>query len=111
MLEALDAVGLGALLAEQPAGLETRLGENGVGLSGGQARRLALARAWLIDSDVLLLDEPTAGLDEASQAPIVAAIAELAASGRTIVMATHHSALASMADRRLTLQHGRLIDA
>lgn len=111
MLEALDAVGLSALLAKQPAGLETLLGENGVGLSGGQARRLALARAWLIDSDLVLLDEPTAGLDEASQAPIVAGIAALAASGRTIVMATHHAALAGMADRRLTLQHGRLIDA
>lgn len=111
MLAALDAVGLGELLAEQPAGLQTLLGEHGVGLSGGQARRLALARAWLVESDLVLLDEPTAGLDAASQEPVVAAISQLAASGRTIVMATHHAALADMADRRLTLQQGRLIDA
>lgn len=108
MHAALQAVGLEKLLAAQADGLDTILGEQGRGLSGGQARRLALARAWLIDADLVLLDEPTAGLDQASERPVIEAIGRLAASGRTVVVATHHPAMMDLADRCLRLDQGRL---
>lgn len=111
MRAALEAAGLGDLLQAQAEGLDAPLGEGGRGLSGGQARRLALARAWLIDSDLVLLDEPTAGLDESSQQPVIEAIVRLAASGRTVIVATHHPAMMRLADRCLRLEQGRLLHA
>ncbi|MDI5996186.1 ATP-binding cassette domain-containing protein, partial [Pseudomonas sp. MDMC216] len=99
------------LLTAQPSGLDSPLGEGGRGLSGGQAQRLALARVWLSDSPLLLLDEPTASLDEQSEAEVVEALQGLAAAGRTLIMATHHPALIGMADRVLRLSNGSLTDA
>ncbi|MFI7274159.1 thiol reductant ABC exporter subunit CydD [Streptomyces sp. NPDC049879] len=75
-----------------------RLGEGGAGLSAGQRRRVALARAFLADRPVLLLDEPTAALDGDTEAEVVAAIRRLAA-GRTTVLVTHRPALLAAADR------------
>lgn len=111
MLRAVDAVGLSELLSAQAKGLDTPLGEGGRGLSGGQAQRLALARVWLSAADLVLLDEPTASLDEHSQAEVVAALRALAASGKTLIIATHHPALMALADRRYVLVRGRLADA
>src|SRR5690606_30202645 len=74
-----------------PAGLDTATGERGFGLSGGEARRLALARAFLRDADVLLLDEPTAFLDPDTEAAVLDAIVRMAA-GRCVVIATHSAA-------------------
>ncbi|UJJ30274.1 thiol reductant ABC exporter subunit CydD [Halopseudomonas maritima] len=110
MLRALDAVGLSELLSRQPNGLETLLGEGGRGLSGGQAQRLALARVWLADTPLVLLDEPTASLDERSEAEVVLALRALADSGKTLVIATHHPALMALADRRYVLNRGMLAD-
>jgi len=110
MLEALDRVGLGDLLARQPQGLDTQLGEGGRGLSGGQAQRLALARLWLSSAELLLLDEPTASLDVESEAEVIEALRALAGAGRTLVVATHHPALLTLADRQLCLRQGRRID-
>jgi len=62
---------MGTVLAEQEAGLDTVIGEGGLGLSGGQARRLALARLFLTPSPVMLLDEPTAGLDADTEAEVL----------------------------------------
>ncbi|MBL4611570.1 MAG: thiol reductant ABC exporter subunit CydD [Pseudomonas sp.] len=110
MMRALEAVGLGPLLAAQPQGLNTALGEGGRGLSGGQAQRLALARVWLSDADLVLLDEPTASLDEQSEAEVIEALRGLAASGKTLIIATHHPALMALADRRVELVRRRLSD-
>ncbi|MFP1683104.1 thiol reductant ABC exporter subunit CydD [Alloalcanivorax sp. C16-1] len=105
-----DDAALEAVLAEcgltaLPAGLATPLDENGGGLSGGQGRRLALARALLSPAPLLLLDEPTAELDPASEARLVAALA--ARKGRrTLVIATHSPALAPLADHSLWLSGG-----
>jgi len=110
MMRALQAVGLGPLLAAQPQGLNTTLGEGGRGLSGGQAQRLALARVWLCDADLVLLDEPTASLDEQSEAEVIEALRGLAASGKTLIIATHHPALMALADRRVELVRRRLSD-
>jgi ATP-binding cassette subfamily C protein CydD len=111
MQQALAAVGLSALLAAQPQGLDSPLGEGGRGLSGGQAQRLALARVWLNNAQLVLLDEPTASLDEQSEADVIDALQALASSGRTLIIATHHPALMQMANRVMRLHEGRLLDA
>ncbi|MET7345959.1 thiol reductant ABC exporter subunit CydD [Streptomyces sp. NPDC087866] len=85
-----------------PDGDRTLLGEDGAGLSAGQRQRIALARAFLADRPVLLLDEPTAGLDGETEAGIVEAVRRLAA-GRTVLLVVHRPALLSVADRVVTL--------
>ncbi|MCI3274666.1 thiol reductant ABC exporter subunit CydD [Streptomyces cylindrosporus] len=81
-----------------PAGPGTVLGEDGAGLSAGQRQRLALARAFLADRPVLLLDEPTAALDGATEAEVVEAVRRLAV-GRTVLLVVHRPALLGVADR------------
>ncbi|MFD5472201.1 thiol reductant ABC exporter subunit CydD [Streptomyces sp. NPDC127105] len=85
-----------------PEAMDTRLGEDGAGLSAGQRQRLALARAFLADRPVLLLDEPTAALDGATEAEVVDAVRRLS-SGRTVLLVVHRPALLDVADRVVRL--------
>jgi len=105
--QALAFAGLQDWLAELPHGLNTLLGEGGRQLSGGQLRRLALARIWLRDAKLLLLDEPTASLDQESEAIIMAGLATLSA-GRTVIMLSHRAAPLALMDRITLLQAGRI---
>ncbi|MFD8995197.1 thiol reductant ABC exporter subunit CydD [Streptomyces abikoensis] len=101
--EALRAAGALEFVSMLPQGTDTRLGEDGSGLSAGQRQRLALARAFLADRPVLLLDEPTAALDGETEAAVVEAVRRLSA-GRTVVLVVHRPALLSVADRVVRLE-------
>ncbi|MFI1223982.1 MULTISPECIES: thiol reductant ABC exporter subunit CydD [unclassified Streptomyces] len=103
VLAALRDAGAYDFVAALPDGVRTALGEDGAGLSAGQRQRLALARAFLADRPILLLDEPTASLDGASEAGIVDAVRRLAA-GRTVLLVVHRPALLAVADRVVTLE-------
>jgi ATP-binding cassette, subfamily C, bacterial CydD len=100
--------GLGPLLAGWPAGLDTPVGDHGLGLSAGQARRVALARTLLRDAALWILDEPTAHLDAASEADMVGALLR-AGAGRTVIIATHSAAVIERADVLWRLDAGRLL--
>lgn len=108
---ALRNVGLGALLSTRQDGLYSPVSEEGQGLSGGQARRLSLARIFLADYDLVLLDEPTAGLDSDSEVFVLEALHKLALAGKTLVFSTHHQALLTLANRILLVSGGEVRDA
>ncbi|MGX1223051.1 thiol reductant ABC exporter subunit CydD [Streptomyces ambofaciens] len=93
-----------------PEGTATILGEDGTGLSAGQRQRLALARAFLADRPVLLLDEPTAALDGATEAEVVDAVRRLA-KGRTVLLVVHRPALLEVADRVVRLDSPVMVAA
>ena len=91
-----------------PGGFETVLGERGQGLSVGQQRRIAVARAFLRDTPLLLLDEPTAGLDAHSEAAVAAALTQLC-DGRTVLLATHRREILTPRHRCVALENGRVV--
>lgn len=107
LLEVLRLVALDQVLGEDP--LACAIGEGGQRLSGGQRKRLGLARALLKPAPVLVLDEPTEGLDAATEAQVVTAMLA-ACRGRTLVMISHHLQMAEAFDRILVLDRGRLIE-
>jgi len=92
-----------------PDGLATLIGEQGYGLSRGQAQRVALARAFVKDAPLWLLDEPTARLDRENEALIMAAIKDLTA-GRTVLLLTHRLQGLQWADRILVMAEGRIVE-
>ena len=101
---------VGEFAAALPDGLDTRVGEGGYGLSGGQAQRLAIARAFLKNAPLLLLDEPTAHLDPATEADVLDSLRRLAL-GRTVILVSHASAAHGFAGRRLDIREGRAVPA
>lgn len=108
---ALKNVGLGALLNQRAEGIDSAITEDGQGLSGGQARRLSLARIFLADYDLILLDEPTAGLDSDSEVFVLEALHKLAMAGKTLIFSTHHQALLTLANRVLLVSAEGVRDA
>ena len=100
--DAVAAAGLADLVARLPLGLATELGESGAGLSAGERQRVALARAFVRDAPLLLLDEPTAGLDGVTEAEVLEAVRRLSV-GRTVLLVAHRPALIALADRVVEL--------
>ncbi|RUM00422.1 amino acid ABC transporter ATP-binding/permease protein [Rhizobium chutanense] len=105
--DALAAAGLLADVEAMPRGLDTPLGEGGLGLSGGQSRRLALARLFLRDTPLWLLDEPTEGLDGTTARDVLCRLSDMAAA-RSLVIATHIRREAAIADRIAVIEGGRI---
>jgi ATP-binding cassette subfamily C protein CydC len=105
---ALQGAGLESDVLALTAGLDTRLGEGGLGLSGGQSRRLALARLLLRPVPLWLLDEPTEALDAAVAHDVLQRLARHA-DGRTLLIATHLRREAALADRLVCMQQGRIV--
>jgi ATP-binding cassette subfamily C protein CydD len=91
-------------------GLDTLVGEGGFGLSGGQAQRVAVARAFLRDAPLVLLDEPTAHLDPGTEADVLESLRRLCA-GRTAIIATHSRAAQRILGRVLEIEAGRAAGA
>ena len=100
---------LGDVVAAMPAGYDTRIGENGVRLSGGERRRLAIARAILRDAPVLVLDEATADLDAVTERRSSSRCGRSLA-GRTTLVITHRPGLAELAERTVRMERGRLCE-
>ncbi len=107
---ALDAAGIGELVRTLPEGLKTRCGEAGLRFSGGQARRLALARVLLSEAPVLILDEPAAGLDPDTERAFLETLAE-ATAGRSVILITHRLIGVERPTRILRLAGGRALPA
>ncbi|MGF6267260.1 ATP-binding cassette subfamily C protein CydD [Paraburkholderia youngii] len=107
--EAAALAGADTFIMALPRGYDTPLGERGAGFSGGQVQRLALARAFLKDAPVILLDEPTAHLDAQNQEQIHCALRRLA-KGRTVLLVAHRPATVRLADKVITLDQGRALE-
>ena len=101
---ALELVGAGNLTKR----LDEAIGERGVGLSRGERRMVSLARAVVRDPDMLLLDEPTAGIDSETQLRIAASFPRIAA-GRTVLTIAHQRVLVDLADRVVLMDRGRIV--
>ncbi|SHG09563.1 ATP-binding cassette, subfamily B [Desulfacinum infernum DSM 9756] len=104
------AAGAHDFIQRLPQGYDTQLGEGGGGLSGGQKRRLAIARAILRDAPIVILDEPTVGLDAASEKRVMEAIGRLT-RGRTTFMVTHQLATIMDFDRIVVLSGGKVVES
>lgn len=100
---ALDLAAARHIVEPLPEGLQTRLGESGGGVSGGEARRLMIARAVMAGGDLLLADEPTADLDPKTVQQVIAALVTLKAQGKTMIVATHDPKLIAAMDRNVTV--------
>jgi len=96
-------------IARLPQGLDTVIGEQGAGLSGGEARRVALARVFLKDSPLIVTDEPTAGLDARSESMVREALKELA-GGRAVLSIAHRLATMEDTDRVVVMNEGRIVE-
>ena len=110
MLEALARASADEFVRRLPSGLDTPVGERGQRLSGGEAQRIALARAFLKDAPLLVLDEPTAHLDPEHEAAIRESMARLR-RGRTVLLIAHRLTTVADADTVAVLSDGRLVEA
>src|SRR2546421_347954 len=107
LIAAAQAANAHEFIVRLPQAYDTQVGERGVQLSGGQRQRIAIARAFLKDSPVLILDEPTSGVDDEAEAVIVEAIRRLM-HGRTVILITHRSSLLENCTSLVVLDNGRL---
>jgi ABC-type multidrug transport system fused ATPase/permease subunit len=109
VIAAAKAANAHSFIERLPSGYDTKVGERGVRLSGGQKQRISIARAFLADPTVLLLDEPTSSVEPDSEAAIVAALDRLMA-GRTTVLTSHRPSLINQADMVYVIEDGRITE-
>jgi len=109
VLAAAESAGLTSLLQRLPNGVDTSAGERGRALSAGERQRVAVARAFLTDAAVLVLDEATGALDPVTEAQVAAGY-EAVMENRTTVIITHRLELARRADRVVVLEGGRIVE-
>ncbi len=107
LVAALEAVGLGELLARLPHGLDTVVDESGRRFSGGERHRIALARVLVARTPVVVLDEPFAGLDPATESALLDVILDVLAA-RTVILITHHLQGVARLDRAVFVEGGRI---
>jgi subfamily B ATP-binding cassette protein MsbA len=107
IIRAAELANADAFIRELPEGYKTMVGERGVTLSGGQQRRIAIARAIIRDAPILILDEPLTGLDAASESLVLDAL-RLLMRGKTTVMIAHSLSTVQHADAIFVIDHGRL---
>jgi len=109
LLQAIDSAELSDFIARQPDGLDTIVGERGFALSGGQRQRLSIARAFLRDAPILILDEATSHLDALSEAAVHRALQQLMQHRTTLVIA-HRLASIEDADKIVVLEQGQIVE-
>lgn len=109
VLRALEAAGLGALVASMPDGPATVVGERGAQLSAGERQRVAIARAFLADPTVLVMDEATGALDPFTESAVLRGY-ETLMRGRTTILITHRLDLARQAERVIVVREGRIVE-
>jgi len=108
IINAATAAGVTEFSSQLAEGLLTQIGERGYGLSGGQIQRIALARAFLKEAEIIVLDEPTANLDTANKIVLLDIIDELF-KGKTLIIASHDHEVIKRMDRKVEIQQGRLV--
>ncbi|MBR2514798.1 MAG: type I secretion system permease/ATPase [Halomonas sp.] len=108
LLRAIEIAGLESLVNNHPNGIDLQVGERGQALSGGQKQAVAIARAMVQDPPILLLDEPTSSMDNASEEAFKANLTKVAA-GKTILVVTHRTSLLSLVDRIVVMDGGKVV--
>lgn len=109
VLRAAELAGVMEFLRDSQAGLDTQVGERGEALSGGQRQAVAIARSLLYDPPVLILDEPTASLDPASEQRLLRRMKTLC-QNKTMILITHKGTMLTLVDKILLLDRGRIVD-
>ena len=109
IVRAVEQAGAREFIERLPKGYDTRIGERGVTLSGGERQRIAIARAFLKDAPILILDEPTSSVDYRTEARILKALEPLTRHRSTLIVA-HRISTIRIADRILVLQQGRIVE-
>ena len=105
---AAEISGAHSFISQNPQGYDFSVSEKGVGLSGGQKQSISLARTLVRDPDILILDEPTSAMDQASEAAVIRSLEEFL-KGKTSILVTHRNTLLSICDRVIVLEQGKII--
>lgn len=108
VLKAAEMSGVMEFLRDSTAGLDTHVGERGEALSGGQRQAIAIARALLYDPPILILDEPTASMDPASENRLLKRL-EVLTQGKTVLLITHKGTMLNIVDKLILIDRGRLV--
>ncbi|MDR4515356.1 type I secretion system permease/ATPase [Nitrosomonas sp.] len=106
VIMAAQRAGVHQMILNMPEGYDTKLGDGGAGLAGGQKQRLGLARAMYDDPALIVLDEPNSNLDDVGEQALLSALIDLRKRGKTIVLITHRTSIISVTDKLLLLHEG-----